>query len=98
MQNTITTHQAERFHDTVWPHGRFLVVDETGQGHLPVRDEDGTTNHHLIGAAHAALCNPEGFRGHPYAGPKHREAVARLKEVYASQGMTWPGEPEASKP
>jgi len=47
---------------------QFLVIDEKGNGRLPVRDSpDGPLNHHLMGAAWAALHG--GYRGNKYEGP-----------------------------
>ena len=50
---------------------RYLVTEEDGTGHLPVRDSDnGPLNHHLMGAAWAALHG--GYRGNKYQGPRAR--------------------------
>ena len=68
---------------------RYLVVDDEGKGHLPVRDTpDGPLNHHLMGAAWAAL--HEGYRGKKYKGPGKQAAIERLKALYRSEGMELP--------
>jgi hypothetical protein len=68
---------------------QFLVIDSDGKGHLPVRDSaDGPLNHHLMGAAWAALHG--GYRGNKYEGEGKAEAVAKLKALYKSEGMGWP--------
>jgi hypothetical protein len=68
---------------------QYLVVDEDGKGHLPVRDTpDGPLNHHLMGAAWAALHG--GYRGNKYEGPGKEAALAKLKALYRSEGMDLP--------
>jgi phage I-like protein len=68
---------------------QYLVVDEDGKGHLPVRDSpDGPLNHHLMGAAWAALHG--GYRGNKYEGPGKEAAIAKLKSLYKSEGMELP--------
>jgi phage I-like protein len=68
---------------------QYLVVDENGKGHLPVRDTpDGPLNHHLMGAAWAALHG--GYRGNKYEGPGKEAALAKLKALYKSEGMDLP--------
>jgi hypothetical protein len=68
---------------------QYLVVDEDGKGHLPVRDSpDGPLNHHLMGAAWAALHG--GYRGNKYEGPSKEAAIAKLKALYKSEGMELP--------
>jgi hypothetical protein len=68
---------------------QYLVIDEKGNGHLPVRDSaDGPLNHHLMGAAWAALHG--GYRGNKYEGEGKAEAVAKLKALYKSEGMELP--------
>jgi hypothetical protein len=70
---------------------QFLVIDSDGKGHLPVRDSaDGPLNHHLMGAAWAALHG--GYRGNKYEGPGKEEALAKLKTMYRSEGMDLPSE------
>jgi phage I-like protein len=68
---------------------QYLVVDEDGKGHLPVRDTpDGPLNHHLMGAAWAALHG--GYRGKKYEGPGKEAAIAKLISLYKSEGMELP--------
>lgn len=70
---------------------RYLVIDTNGTGHLPVRDsDDGPPNHHLMGAAWAALHG--GYRGTRYEGPGKDEALRKLKAMYKSEGLELPGE------
>jgi hypothetical protein len=70
---------------------RYLVTEEDGTGHLPVRDsDDGALNHHLMGAAWAALHG--GYRGNKYQGPDKEKAIAKLKALYKSEGMPLPSE------
>lgn len=64
---------------------RYLVPD--GQ-HLPVSKEDGKPDHHLMGAAWAALHG--GYRGREYEGPDKEGARSRLRALYRSEGMTPP--------
>ena len=82
---------AGRERDKAYPHGRYLIVDEDGKGHLPVKDtDDGPVNHRLMGAAWAALHG--GYRGYKYEGPGQQEALANLKGIYKSEGLELPGE------
>jgi hypothetical protein len=68
---------------------QYLIVDEDGKGHLPVRDSpDGPLNHHLMGAAWAALHG--GYRGNKYEGPGKEAAIEKLKRLYRSEGMELP--------
>ena len=68
---------------------QFLVIDEKGNGRLPVRDSpDGPLNHHLMGAAWAALHS--GYRGNKYEGEGKEAAIAKLKSLYKSEGMDLP--------
>jgi hypothetical protein len=69
---------------------RYLVHDEKGNGRLPVSGEDGKPDRHLMGAAWAALHS--GYRGNKYEGPGKAEALAKLKALYKSEGIEWPGE------
>jgi hypothetical protein len=70
---------------------QYLVIDEDGKGHLPVRDTpDGPLNHRLMGAAWAALHG--GHRGKKYDGPGKPEALAKLEGIYKSEGLELPGE------
>ncbi len=81
----------EKKRDKVYPHGRYLIVDEDGKGHLPVKDtDDGPVNQRLMGAAWAALQG--GYRGNIYEGPGKQEALAKLKGIYKSEGLELPGE------
>ena len=68
---------------------QFLVIDSEGKGHLPVRDSvNGPLNHHLMGAAWAALHG--GYRGNKYEGPGKEAAITRLESLYKSAGMDLP--------
>ena len=68
---------------------QYLIVDELGKGHLPVRDTpEGPLNHHLMGAAWAALHG--GYRGNRYEGSGKAVAIARLKALYQAEGMELP--------
>lgn len=72
----------------------YLVVEDPEKSstwHLQV-SENGTPNHNLMGAAWAALFNPNGFRGNKYAGPSISEAKRKLKDLYASEEMDMPDE------
>ena len=70
---------------------RYLVTEKDGTGHLPVRDSDeGPLNHHLMGAAWAALHG--GYRGNKYQEPNKESAIAKLKALYKSEGMELPTE------
>jgi hypothetical protein len=76
---------------------QYLVVDEEGKGHLPVRDSpDGPLNHHLMGAAWAALHG--GYRGNKYEGPGKEAAIEKLKSLYRSEGMELPASTSADRP
>ena len=75
-----------------WPRGRYLIVDENGQGHLPIRDRnDGPDNDYLMGCAHAALTSPAGSRSKPYQGPRKAQATAKLRTAYDAKNIPWPG-------
>jgi len=68
---------------------QYLIVDESGKGHLPVRDTaEGPLNHHLMGAAWAALHG--GYRGNRYEGPGKNAAIEKLKALYRAEGMEMP--------
>jgi phage I-like protein len=70
---------------------RYLVTEPDGTGHLPVRDSDhGPLNHHLMGAAWAALHS--GYRANKYEGPGKESAIAKLKALYKSEGLRLPSE------
>ena len=78
---------------------QFLVIDKDGNGHLPVRKSpDGPLDHGLMGAAHAALISPQGFRGQAYAGPDKDKAIAKLKALYAEEKMPWPEAASSQQP
>jgi len=69
----------------------YLIVDENGEGHLKVRNSpDGPLDHGLMGAAHAALLSPRGFRGKKYEGPDKEKAIGKLKKLYAEAKLEWP--------
>jgi len=75
-----------------YPASDFLVVEEpqaASTWHLQVK-KNGKPDHQLMGAAHAALLSPQGFRGKKYAGPNKRQAIAALKRLYAEEEMDWP--------
>ena len=75
-----------------YPASDFLVVEEpqaASTWHLQVK-KNGKPDHQLMGAAHAALLSPQGFRGKKYAGPNKRQAIAALKQLYAEEEMEWP--------
>jgi hypothetical protein len=70
---------------------QFLVIDENGKGHLPVRDSaEGPLNHAKMGGAWAAL--HAGFRGNVYEGPDKAQAIAKLKGLYEEENMPMPAE------
>ena len=71
------------------PNSDFLVVDADGKQRLPVK-RDGKPDHNLMGAAWAALMSPGGHRGNPYEGPDKAAAIAKLRKLYASEGMETP--------
>lgn len=68
----------------------YLITDEKGEGHLPYTGEDGKPDHHLMGAAAAAL--GKGYRGNKYEGPGKEEAITKLKDIYEKEGMDFPDE------
>jgi HK97 family phage prohead protease len=69
---------------------KFLVTEADGKTHLPVTGEDGKPDHHLMGAAWAALHG--GYRGKKYAGPNKDEAIKKLEAMYKSEGQPTPTE------
>jgi hypothetical protein len=72
-----------------YPASDFLVADGSpSEWHLQVK-RHGTPDHGLMGAAKAALTSPGGHRGNKYEGPNKTEAIARLKRLYAAEGMPW---------
>ncbi len=81
-----------------YPASDFLVVedaDKPSTWHLQVK-ENGKANHTLMGGAYAALLSPGGHRGNKYEGPGKSEAVKKLKALYASEKMDWPGDAKKS--
>lgn len=75
------------------PSSHYLVVEDASKPstwHLRMRDVGGKVNHTLMGAAWAALHG--GYRGNKYAGPNKAQALAKLRKLYASEGLTPPGE------
>jgi hypothetical protein len=71
---------------------KFLVPDGK---HLPYTDEDGKPDHHLMGAAWAALHG--GYRGNKYEGADKQKAIERLKAIYKEEKMDTPGDGEHSE-
>src|SRR3990172_937703 len=70
------------------PARHYLVVEDpekTTTWHLRVKGTDGQPDHRLMGAAWAALHG--GYRGNKYEGPNKDEAIAKLKRMYAAEGM-----------
>lgn len=67
---------------------KYLVKEDDGTEHLPVTDESGKPDHHLMGAAWAAL--HEGYRGNKYEGPNKQKAIDKLKAMYKSEDMPLP--------
>ena len=72
--------------------GGYLVSGKDGD-HLPTETE-GKLDHHLMGAAWAALHG--GYRGNKYEGPDKSEAIAKLKKLYEREKMDLPGHEETS--
>jgi len=75
------------------PARHYLVVEDpekTTTWHLRVKGTDGQPDHRLMGAAWAALHG--GYRGNKYEGPNKDEAIAKLKRMYAAEGMNAPSE------
>ena len=73
------------------PASHYLVVEDPQKPstwHLRVRNVQGEPDHRLMGAAWAALHG--GYRGNVYQGPNKSEAIAKLKKLYASEGMDTP--------
>lgn len=64
---------------------KYLVPDGK---HLPYTGDDGKPDHHLMGAAWAALHG--GYRGNKYDGPDKDKAIEKLKGIYKSEGMETP--------
>jgi hypothetical protein len=79
--------------------GDYLVVEDPKKSstwHLQVK-RNGKPDHHLMGAAWAAL-HPPGYRGNVYQGPGKTEALAKLKALYASEKMELPTSEKAASP
>jgi uncharacterized protein len=74
---------------------KYFVTESDGTTHLPVTGEDGKPDHHLMGAAWAALHG--GYRGKKYAGPNKDEAIAKLKKMYDSEGQPTPTEQKSGE-
>lgn len=74
--------------------GGHLVTEDGGAKHLPTM-KNGKPDHGLMGAAHAALHG--GYRGNKYEGPGKEGAISKLKSMYKSEGMDWPGEKDKEK-
>ena len=79
---------------SVTPEGSesYLVVgskDDKSTWHLPVKHGK-TPDHGLMGAAFAALHG--GHRGNKYEGPGKQEAIRKLRALYKSEKMDWPGD------
>jgi hypothetical protein len=75
------------------PASSYLVVDkpdEVTTWHLPIRDPSGKPDHGLMGAAHAALTAPNGYRGNKYDGPSKSGALAKLRALYKAEDLPWP--------
>jgi len=73
------------------PAEHYLVVENPFKPttwRLPVYDKDGKLDHGLMGAAWAALHG--GYRGNKYEGPAKRDALAKLKKLYAAEKMELP--------
>jgi hypothetical protein len=89
IQRNVESTRTEVRHE--WPKGKYLIVDEKGQGYLPIRDhDDGPENACLIECAHAALTSAQGSRTEPYHGPRKSEAIAKLKAACHAEGIPWP--------
>lgn len=70
-------------------HGGYLVTDDKGGKHLPI-ERHGKLDHHLMGAAWAALHG--GYRGHKYQGPGKEDAIKKLSAAYKRAGLETPKE------
>lgn len=70
----------------------FLVVEDPespSTWHMPVM-VSGKPDRRLMGAAWAALFDPKGYQGNPYAGPKKSQAQSKLKALYKKIGAEMP--------
>ena len=74
---------------------KYLVTEADGTTHLPYTDADGKPDHHLMGAAWAALHG--GYRGRKYAGPNKDEAIKKLEGIYKSEGQPLPTEQKSEE-
>lgn len=75
------------------PASHYLVVEDPEKPstwHLRVKGTDGKPDHKLMGAAWAALHG--GYRGNKYEDSGKDEAIAKLKKLYKSEGMSVPGD------
>lgn len=70
---------------------KYLVPDGK---HLPYTDDSGKPDHHLMGAAFAALHG--GYRGNRYLGPDKSSAIEKLRGIYKEEGMNWPADADHS--
>lgn len=80
------------------PASHYLYVGDSSKvstWHLPVKDTSGKISTRHLGAAHAALT--KGFRGQKYGGPGKGKALAKLRNLYKSAGMEWPGDSDSKK-
>lgn len=77
------------------PSSHYLVVEDAEKPstwRLRVRGRDGKPDHGLMGAAYAALY--KNYRGNTYEGPNKEEAKTKLRALYKSEDMVWPGDAE----
>lgn len=80
-----------------YPASAYLVVEDPQKPstwHLRVRNVNGAVDRRLLGASFAALHG--GYRGNRYQGPNKQDALRKLKELYASEGMPLPSEKAAT--
>lgn len=90
---TMKTEGGERY-----PASAYLITekpDVVGTWHLRYRDAEGKVDPRLLGACHAALLSPGGYRGNRYAGPDKQKAISRLKALYKQAGLDWPEDGKA---
>jgi len=79
--------------DCEHPASHYLIVEDAehpATWHLRIRDCNGELDHHLMGAAWAAL--HEGFRGNKYEGSHKEEALHKLRQLYEEEGLELPSE------
>lgn len=75
------------------PASHYLIVEDPEKPttwHLRVMGLDGKPDTGLMGAAHAALLSPSGYRGNKYEGPNKQKAISKLKALYKRVGQEWP--------